>query len=65
MSFADIKEKNERELAEELAAARASLHELRFKAREGQLKNVRAIRVIRQKIAHILTALRQKSAQAK
>jgi len=62
MAFKELAKKNESDLVELLAQTRKRLHELRFKAREGQLKNVREIRKTRLQIAHILTALQERNA---
>lgn len=50
------KQTNE-ELAKQLASTESELQALVFKANANQLKNVRAIRVLRKKIAMIRTAL--------
>lgn len=57
MEFSDLKNKSERELRELLAEKRDELRELRFKASEKQLKNVKSIRVLRREVAMILTLL--------
>ena len=57
MEFADFKNKSERELRELLAEKRDELRELRFKASEKQLKNVKSIKVLRRAISMILTLL--------
>jgi ribosomal protein L29 len=61
MELADLKNKNEKDLNELLSEQRDLLRELRFKASENQLKNVRLIRKARLLIAQILTLLTQKS----
>lgn len=45
------------ELTKQLVSAESELQSLFFKANANQLKNVRAIRVLRKKIASIRTAL--------
>ncbi|MBI4993096.1 MAG: 50S ribosomal protein L29 [Candidatus Magasanikbacteria bacterium] len=61
MEFADLKNKSEKELRELLAEQRDELRELRFKASEKQLKNVKAIPKCRKAIARILTLLTVKN----
>ena len=61
MELSDLKNKNEKDLNELLSEQRDLLRELRFKASENQLKNVRLIRKARLLIAQILTLLTQKS----
>lgn len=61
MELADLKNKNVKDLNELLSEQRDLLRELRFKASENQLKNVRLIRKARLLIAQILTLLTQKS----
>lgn len=57
MKVADIKNKSEKELQEMLAEKRRELRDLRFRAAENQLKDVRSIRNTRKDIARILTIL--------
>lgn len=57
MNIADIKNKTVEELSEMLSETRHELASLRFRAREGQLKDVRAIREARATIAQLLTLL--------
>ncbi|HAT03716.1 MAG TPA: 50S ribosomal protein L29 [Candidatus Magasanikbacteria bacterium] len=57
MEYKELKNKGKKELHELLAEKRDELRELRFKAHEKQLKNVRSIRVVKKDIAYILTAI--------
>ena len=61
MEFADLKRKNEKELQKVLREKRNELRELRFKASEGQLKNVNTIRKTRRMIAQVMTLLDNKT----
>ena len=61
MEFADLKRKNEKELQKVLREKRNELRELRFKASEGQLKNVNTIRKTRRMIAQVMTLLNNKT----
>lgn len=59
----DIKElltKTKAELTKMLAESQEKLRELRFKDSNKQLKNVRAIRQVKQEIARILTLVNKK-----
>lgn len=60
MDFLDLKNKTEKELHDILSEKRDVLRELRFRASENQLKNVRDIRKARKVIAQILTLLKSK-----
>lgn len=57
MKFSELANKNEADLQKLLTQKRDELRELRFKASNGQLKQVREMRVVRKHIARILTAL--------
>lgn len=57
MEFSEIKNKPETELRELLASSRDQARHLNFQVSEKQLKNVRALRVVRKTISRILTAL--------
>ena len=63
MEFADLKNKTTKEIHDILNEKREELRELRFKANENQLKNVRAIRQARKLIAQVLTLLNKKKVQ--
>lgn len=65
MKWKELQEKNENELKKLLAASREHLRELRFKAHNDQLKNIREIRIVRKNISNILTLIKQKQAKAK
>jgi|ETNmetMinimDraft_16_1059900.scaffolds.fasta_scaffold483722_1 ribosomal protein L29 len=54
---AELKKKTSEELAKILHDLRANLREARFKAVVRDLKSVRDIRVLKKKIAHILTLM--------
>jgi len=57
----DIKNKSAVELQKLLAHNREKLRDLRFKASQNQLKNIREIRKIKKMIAQILTLINSKS----
>jgi len=59
MKFDELKAKSEVELQKLLAQSREELRDARFKASKNELKNVRAIRNVKEKIARILTILKQ------
>lgn len=59
-SFSDLAQKTAAELHTLLAEAREELRMARFAARAGGLKKVRTIRALRERVAHILTALNTK-----
>ncbi len=56
----ELKLKSAAELQKLLALDREKLRDLRFKASQNQLKNIREIRSIRKKIARLLTLIKQK-----
>ncbi|MCX6746366.1 MAG: 50S ribosomal protein L29 [Candidatus Parcubacteria bacterium] len=56
----ELKLKSVVELQKLLALDREKLRDLRFKASQNQLKNVREIRSIKKRIAQILTFMSQK-----
>ncbi len=57
MDFQELLQKDIPQLMDLLSEKQAALRELRFKIREGQLKNVKAMKVIRQEIAQIQTVV--------
>lgn len=57
MDFQELLQKDTEQLMNLLSEKQAALREFRFKIREGQLKNVKAMKVIRQEIAQIQTVL--------
>ena len=61
----ELKLKSEPELQRLLALNREKLRDLRFKTSQNQLKNIREIRVIKKKIAKILTLINQKKSAGK
>ena len=58
MDYTDIKNKTEKELHDMLIEQRNKLRDLRFRAGENQLKDVRGIRKAKKAVAKILTALK-------
>jgi len=60
MSNQDIHKLSDKELQKMIADERSTLHNLKFQAASGQLKNVRSIRNSRQQIAQLLTELSQR-----
>lgn len=58
MDYIELKNKSEKELHDLLQEKRVALRTLRFKAHDGQLKDVRSIRETRQYIARLLTVLK-------
>ncbi|MFA4830951.1 MAG: 50S ribosomal protein L29 [Patescibacteria group bacterium] len=60
METIDYRRKNDKELNELFLEKQNELRELRFKASEGQLKNVKLISKVRKTIASILTILNQR-----
>lgn len=61
--YKELKLKSETELNRLLVSNREKLRDLRFKVSQNQLKNIREVRVTRNKIAQILTLLRQKKTE--
>ncbi len=55
----ELKTKSNAELLKQLASGREHLRDLRFKASQNQLKNVREMRIVRKKISRINTLLNQ------
>lgn len=60
MKFSEIKEKAKKDLIESISEKREELRTFRFKAKNGQLKAVRTLRVTKKAIAQMLTALNAK-----
>ena len=60
MELKELKLKTEKELKQILNKFRDKLRDLRFKDANKQLKDVRAIRVIKKTIARVLTLLKVK-----
>lgn len=56
----ELKNKTKKELIRMLAQLRLELREPRFKVATRELKDVRRVRKIRKKIAHILTLINMK-----
>ncbi len=57
MDMKELMTKNPGELHRMLAEARDELRELRFRAHEQQLSQVRRIRTVRQSVARLITAI--------
>lgn len=65
MKWKELQEKTDNELVKMLASSRERLRELRFKANNEQLKNVREIRTERKNISNIMTLIKQKQNKSK
>ncbi|HNP74775.1 MAG TPA: 50S ribosomal protein L29 [bacterium] len=65
MNINEINNKDINELNQLLGDYRKKLDDLKFKAAQKQLKNIREIRVIKKAIARILTVLAVKTKQVK
>jgi len=63
MKFDELKAKSDVELQKLLAESREELRDARFKASKNELKNIRAIRSVKERIARILTILKQPKKQ--
>lgn len=61
MDMKELSTKNVSDLHRLLAEARDELRELRFRAHEQQLPQVHRIRVVRQNIARLITAINAKN----
>lgn len=60
MEFADLKNKNEKDLREILKEIQGKIRETRFKLNEKQTKNVRSLRELKKTVARILTIFNQR-----
>lgn len=60
MDMKELMTKNPSDLHRLLAESRDELRELRFKAHEQQMPQVRRIRIVRQQVARIMTAINLK-----
>ena len=60
MDIKELQQKSKAELAVILREAQEDLRQARFSAAGGELKTVRQIRVLRQRVAQVLTLLRIK-----
>ncbi len=65
MDIKELKNKSEAELNQQLADERKKLDDLKFKAAQGQLKNVREIRPVKRGVARILMLMKEKKQIAK
>lgn len=61
MEYKDLQIKNPGELQKLLSEQRIKLREQRFKAANGQLKDVREIRETRRQIAQIMTKIQEQA----
>ena len=59
MDIKEIKNKSVAELTNLLEELRLKLDELKYKAAQKQLKNIREVRMIKREIAKIMTVLKQ------
>lgn len=60
MQIKELRLKEEEELKQLLKGVRKELDNLRFKLKQGQLKNVREMRVVKKNIAKLMTVLKEK-----
>ncbi len=60
MQIRDLKSKSEKELKDLVVSQQELIRDLRFKASQRQLKNVRELRQAKKLLAQILTVLKQK-----
>lgn len=61
MQIKELRLKEAEELKQLLKDLRKRLDDLKFKANQGQLKNVREIRAAKKDIARVMTALKEKN----
>ncbi|PIS05410.1 MAG: 50S ribosomal protein L29 [Candidatus Buchananbacteria bacterium CG10_big_fil_rev_8_21_14_0_10_42_9] len=64
MDFKDLKEYSEKDLHQLLNEQRERLQQLRFKAGQSQVTNIRELRQVKKTIAKILTKLKMNQAAA-
>ena len=60
MNAKDLRDMNERELVEQLAAARKELFGLRFQHATGELENTAGLRTAKRDLARALTVARER-----
>jgi large subunit ribosomal protein L29 len=60
MNAKDLRDMNERELAEHLASARRELFGLRFQHATGELENTAGLRTAKRELARALTVARER-----
>ena len=60
MTAEDLRDMNERELAEHLASARRELFGLRFQHATGELENTAGLRTAKRELARALTVARER-----
>lgn len=61
MEIKELRLKEIEELNQLLKDSRKKLDDLRFKVKQGQLKNVREIRFVKKDIAKIMTVIKEKN----
>jgi large subunit ribosomal protein L29 len=60
MNAKDLRDMNERELVEQLAAARKEIFGLRFQHATGELENTAGLRTAKRDLARVLTVARER-----
>lgn len=60
MQIRELKAKSEKELKDLVVSQRELIRDLRFRASQRQLKNVRELREAKKLLAQVLTVLKQK-----
>jgi large subunit ribosomal protein L29 len=60
MNAEDLRDMNERELAEQIATARKELFGLRFQHATGELENTAGLRTAKRELARALTVARER-----
>ena len=65
MKAADVRQKTDDELAEQLIDLRKEAFNLRFQRASGQLENTGRVREVRRDIARIKTVMNQRASDAK
>ncbi len=64
MNIKDLRAKNDAELVKEIQALQEQTRELRFKLHSQEVKNVKAVAVVRKDIARIQTILSERESAA-
>ncbi|MBC27412.1 MAG: 50S ribosomal protein L29 [Rhodospirillaceae bacterium] len=65
MKAADVKQKSDDELAEQLIELRKESFNLRFQRASGQLENTGRVRQVRRDIARVKTVIKERSTSGK
>ena len=65
MKAADVKQKSDDELAEQLIELRKESFNLRFQRASGQLENTGRVRQVRRDIARVKTVIKERSTSSK